>query len=286
MNFLSKEVNKVISNTAGLEDKILDFSPEGKILSFFTRDKSRFNGLLDDLKKLDDPTKKNESIELKHKSLVRFFWRNDRKIDNLEAEIKKEISIIIDAEKEIVKILDNLIDSLSKNKDGNELKPVTMKIFKEELLGNRKFGVQRTDKSTTHKKMEDIAPLLAMGFGLGYAGSMLAIVAAPLPGIALATTGLILTIGTSVLNREEETVSVKYGSFSSIRNEVSKLTQVFNHDRNEDKFSKADELLKKFDGGNKNNYKELLSALAEVQELIYEHSIWLVGQLKFILSRS
>lgn len=305
LNYLSNEARKMAILADNLESRIMDFSPEGKILSFFRRDKAKIKRAMDQLAKLEDPGKEDRAVELKHKKAFLFLLRDDKVIENLEAEVKKEVEILLQGEKELEEIVDKVHGLLKAGKPSSDFKPMKMKIFDEKLLGSKVFS------STDAKAGKSLGARVAGGAmqGLGalgvgqqlvtfamlpkayatYKGTLAAAGAAgaavSMPAFAaIAGAGLVLSISLAYFGQniatKEEKVNVEFGDFAKMRTELEKLVKVLNHDRFEAKFTEMEKLVNAIeDKEDKQQYKSLMGAFANVAELIYEHSFFVIENM-------
>lgn len=302
LNYLSNEARKMAILADNLESRIMDFSPEGKILSFFRRDKAKIKRAMDQLAKLENPGKEDRTVELKHKKIFLFLMRDDKVIEDLEVEIKKEVEILLRGEKELEEIVDKVHGLLKAGKPSSDFKPMKMKIFDEKLLGSKVFS------STDAKAGKSLGARVAGGAmqGLGawaagqhlvtfamlpkayatYKGTLATVGAAvSMPAFAaIAGAGLVLSIslvyfGQNIATKEEK-VNVEFGDFAKMRTELEKLVKVLNHDRFEAKFTEMEKLVNAIeDKEDKQQYKSLMGAFANVAELIYEHSFFVIENM-------
>lgn len=281
LHYLGDEARKMSTVADALEDRILDFSPEGKIISFLRGDKIKIKAAMGSLRRLDDPTKKDVNVSAAHKNHYKFLFRNGQPIKDLAAEIKREVGILEEAEKELGDLMVTVRDMMKAGKPASDFKPVKMKIFDEKLLGNKHFHYQKGDAKVG---LARTASGIALGAWVGSNVPSIIAMSAISPVTSLIAGGIAFGMykgADSLYNKTDQHV-ISFGDFSSIRKDLEKLLRLLDHDRHEKLITEMNGYLQSLSGDDKKQYKSLISAFVNVGELIYNHSFFVVDQMRSI----
>lgn len=280
LNYLSNEARKMAIVADNLEARILDYSEEGKIWSFFRRDKAKIANSVAALRRVSDPSKRGLTVTAIHKSHYVFMARGGRPITNLEAEIKTDVSLLIETETELEKRLSTLRDNLKNNKAIDSFKPGKLRILDQGLLGNKEFQAQESERKVG---------LVRTGFSL-LAGIRTGLIAPflALSVITLSPIGIIwhgfwylawYKVSDGLYNKESEHV-IDLGSFAGIKSELDKLSKILNQSRNERIITEIDSLMKNYSGEDKEDYKQAVKDAVKMDSLIYEHAFFIVNEIR------
>lgn len=281
-DYLSLEVAKSIAQLDALSEQMTDFSPESKIWSFLRRDKAKINAAMIALNKVSDPALKDIAKKAVHRHYFKFLIRNDRPIQDLEAEIRKDVGLVVDADREVTDRLTKLRDLLKSGKPFNSHTPNRIKILDENLLGNRNITERLADSKIGVVRTVVAGGLAWLTGKKAVATLGLVLKVHPVSAVVSAAVLYFMFSLTKGVATKKDDIVITFGKMANIKLELDRLVTALNQDRNQSLVVEIQALLKSYEGFDKDDFKSALKALVNLDSLLYEHAFFLVNQTRGI----
>lgn len=151
LNYLSNEARKMAAVCSGLEDRILDFSPEGRIMSFLRADNKVMSTSLGDIKKYGNAIIRSgklsdvSNIQIEWSLLSDFkewiVYRNGKAVTDFTQEVIDDCELIMKSFRTIQnndKIIRQMVGDIRQGKEPN--KNIFSGIKQPEIIGKHILG--------------------------------------------------------------------------------------------------------------------------------------------------
>lgn len=285
---LAKDARGVVMHVRQYQDQVLDFSPEGKFLSFLRRDKALIKKSFATLLELEQNVKSLgevvPNVELIGKNTQAAVMRDGKPVSDVSAEVIKDIQLILKSKQTIESNLSKVLQFVKSDPSSDATPPaLTMpELFGEPLLGNRKVGAgdkasQTNVKSvygeTVWAKSTGVAKALRFILAVGVTGGT---------AIQLYFKGR----GDQAAMNEAGT-KINFGDIGRLTAEFRKLESILGRE------NPADERLKEIssNGGDDTKFKKAtikraISQLYQQEEMLYEHALFLLNAVTSMLKHT
>lgn len=289
---LAVDARQSAQQMSRLHDSILDFSPEGKLRSFFRFDKRRISSSFKQLKETADKVRFKGDSKVDagdpfnniHYDVSAISFRDNKAVTDLSSELLKDIRLILDSKSTIDDNIKRVIEFGNKIARGSTSPtPPTMKLppmFGVPLLGNRQVDDKSSSSNTFTESSYNNSFTSAMSDGevFVYAFAM----------TLLGPIGSVINVYKSMKHGnktkkqlEDSGLHMKFSEFDKIVSEFDKLKSVLERaDGVEDKIEAQIKEIKdqKLPNGKSAAavMRSVYGQLYQQQEMVYEHAFYLL----------
>lgn len=297
---LAKDARGVVMHVRQYQDQVLDFSPEGKILSFIRQDKAKLDKAMaelrsDSLNNEQQENLKQNGAQITRQSIVKFLQKNGKPVTNFTDEVKADAAAILQGHKQVEDMLSTLEKFVKDDKAGATLPAVTFALEGKPLMGNRAFGTSGASsavKSMNKSFLKSLGWAFLTSIGYGLVAGFATVIVFTIPGVAPAVRGsaaAMAAVGNATRAAQltgavkgamrgvtkAEQATLNFDGYQSIVQELGKLENALNRDRF---LEKVDSIRKA--AAQMENKPEGLSAtlggLSKLYEGVYGHAFYLI----------
>ncbi len=283
---LAADSRAVAVGVRQLQDNLLDFSPEGKVLSFLRRDKAKLQRAFSDLKAIslredELKAKLGEGVRVTDKSQIKFFFRGGEPVSSIAKEIEYDVKLLVTAHKQLEDVLGKLKTASANGGSSDDVTVPDFTIVNEPLLGDRKYGEgawlpsQRTSHLTAGQTIKGAlwANLASLPLGI-IVGAALTPVAGP---IAAGVAGYGVFMAQYVprlmnVGMVKTSKVISFEGLAKVTGSIGQLVDLTNRSRFD---TIVAEILTKSTAENTASFKKAVTALSKVYETLYDHAYFL-----------